>query len=121
MIGREMFSASDIEDMAAAICLSLAGPARIAASILNVTVWHYARMIVGATSARTKEVLRRDKEKAERVAAELRRLLHALPEKGDGFAGIGQHSDEPPIQDALGRLKVPSSACAPRCGRSSAR
>lgn len=117
MISRDVFSAEDLERLAEVVCLSLAGPARIAASILNDTVWHFAPMIVDATGADLKEALRANAEAAERVASATRRLLYVLPREGDGFAGPVMGETGADLQKLLACLCKRADAAARGAGK----
>lgn len=78
MIGRKTFTAADLEVRVAGSGLRLVGPARIAAGILNATVWHYAPMIMEATGKDVAQAKRAKAAAEKRIASATHRLRHVL-------------------------------------------
>jgi hypothetical protein len=78
VIGRKTFTAADLEVRVAGSGLRLVGPARIAAEILNATVWHYAPMIVEATGKDVAQAKRAKAAAEKRIASATHRLRHVL-------------------------------------------
>ena len=103
-------------ELAVIVGLPLAGPARIAAGILNSTVQHFAPMITDATGAELKGKLRENAEAAERVASTVRRLRYVMPAEGDGFTSHLQHAADVSVQDVLIRLEARAEAAVGRAG-----
>lgn len=116
MIGRETFTELEVQEFAASSGLRLAGPARIAASLLNGVIYHYAPMIEHKNGVKLREAIRDNVAAAERGRATAHKLRQLLPLDGGGFSGslpqgcAGLHEQlaavERDADDAIAQAKV---------------
>ncbi len=105
MIDRETFTALEVQEFAASSGLLLVGPARIAASLLNGVIYHYAPMIAQRTETRLHEASRDNVAAAERGRATAHKLRQLLPLDGGGFSGSLQQYERLSLHEQLAAVE----------------
>ena len=85
---RDWFRPSEVDAMAADLGLRLAGPARIAASVLNdVVMCHRVTIHQHLEGKSLTSAHRANANQARRRLVQAQKLMHMLTDTGDGFTG----------------------------------